>query len=234
MSGDFRAVLARVADGARLGEAEAEAAFETLMSGDATPSQAGAFLMALRVRGETIDEITGAARIMREKALRIEAPPDAIDTCGTGGDDKGTLNISTAAALVLMRRSEAERRGLTPLATVAAHTSHSQEPRWFTTAPVGAMRKLFDKTGWDKDEVEFYEINEAFAVVRSALDSWLGRLLLLAWSFSFFFHLCNGIRHLFWDAGLGFDLRVAQASGKAVIAGSIALTIVAWIVAFSI
>ncbi len=101
MSGDFRAVLARVADGARLGEAEAEAAFETLMSGDATPSQAGAFLMALRVRGETIDEITGAARIMREKALRIEAPPDAIDTCGTGGDDKGTLNISTAASLVL-------------------------------------------------------------------------------------------------------------------------------------
>ncbi len=101
MSGDLRAILARVADGARLGEAEAEAAFEILMSGDATPSQTGAFLMALRVRGETIDEITGAARIMREKALRIEAPADAIDTAGTGGDDKGTLNISTAAALLL-------------------------------------------------------------------------------------------------------------------------------------
>ena len=97
----MRAILARVADGARLGEAEAEAAFEILMSGDATPSQTGAFLMALRVRGETIDEITGAARIMREKALRIEAPADAIDTAGTGGDDKGTLNISTAAALLL-------------------------------------------------------------------------------------------------------------------------------------
>ena len=67
-----------------------------------------------------------------------------------------------------MRRSEAERRGLTPLATIVAHTSHSQEPRWFTTAPVGAMQKLFEKTGWDKDEVEFYEINEAFAVVPMA------------------------------------------------------------------
>ena len=75
---------------------------------------------------------------------------------------------------------------------------------------------------------------EAFATVRSTLGSWLGRLFLLAWSFSFFFHLCNGIRHLFWDAGLGFDPGVAQASGKAVIAGSIALTIVAWIVAVSV
>ena len=101
MSGDLRAILARVADGVQLGEAEAEAAFEILMSGDATPSQAGAFLMALRVRGETIDEITGAARIMREKVLGIEAPADAIDTAGTGGDDKGTLNISTAASFVV-------------------------------------------------------------------------------------------------------------------------------------
>ena len=73
-----------------------------------------------------------------------------------------------AAALVMMRRSEAERRGLTPLATIRAHTTHSQEPRWFTTAPVGAMRKLFEKTGWSKDEVELYEINEAFAVVPMA------------------------------------------------------------------
>ncbi len=73
-----------------------------------------------------------------------------------------------AAALVLMRRSEAERRGLTPLATIVTHTTHSQAPRWFTTAPVGAMQKLFDKTGWSKDEVGLYEINEAFAVVPMA------------------------------------------------------------------
>lgn len=73
-----------------------------------------------------------------------------------------------AAALVLMRRSEADRRGLTPLATIVAHTTHSQEPRWFTTAPIGAMQKLFDKTGWSKEEVGLYEINEAFAVVPMA------------------------------------------------------------------
>ena len=73
-----------------------------------------------------------------------------------------------AAALVLMKRSEAEKRGLTVLATIVAHTSHAQEPEWFTTAPIGAMQKLFAKTGWSKDEVGLYEINEAFAVVPMA------------------------------------------------------------------
>ena len=101
MSGDLRRMLARLGEGARLGEAEAEEAFGILMSGDATPAQAGAFLMALRVRGETVDEITGAARIMREKVLAVDAPPEAVDTCGTGGDASGTFNISTAAAFVV-------------------------------------------------------------------------------------------------------------------------------------
>jgi acetyl-CoA C-acetyltransferase len=73
-----------------------------------------------------------------------------------------------AAALVMMRRSTAEARGLTPLATVIAHATHSQEPAWFTTAPVGAMQKLFDKTGWSASAVDLYEINEAFAVVTMA------------------------------------------------------------------
>ncbi len=73
-----------------------------------------------------------------------------------------------AAALVLMKRSEAEKRGLNILATIVGHTSHAQKPEWFTTAPVGAMQKLFDKTGWSKDEVGLYEINEAFAVVPMA------------------------------------------------------------------
>ncbi|HTT41129.1 MAG TPA: acetyl-CoA C-acetyltransferase [Burkholderiales bacterium] len=73
-----------------------------------------------------------------------------------------------AAALVLMRRSLAEQRGLTPLATIVAHTTHAQEPGWFTTAPVGAILKLYDKTGWSADEVDLYEINEAFAVVTLA------------------------------------------------------------------
>jgi acetyl-CoA C-acetyltransferase len=73
-----------------------------------------------------------------------------------------------AAALVLMRRSTAEKRGLAPLATVIGHSTHAQEPGWFTTAPVGAMRKLFDHTGWRAGEVDLYEINEAFAVVTMA------------------------------------------------------------------
>ena len=73
-----------------------------------------------------------------------------------------------AAALVLTRRSVAEQRGLTPLATVVAHTTHAQEPGWFTTAPVAAIRKLYDKTGWSASDVDLYEINEAFAVVAMA------------------------------------------------------------------
>ncbi|MGC2202470.1 MAG: anthranilate phosphoribosyltransferase [Stellaceae bacterium] len=99
--GDLKALLAHVASGRSLSESEAEAAFDIIMSGNATPSQMGAFLMALRVRGETVDEITGAARIMRAKAVAIDAPPGTIDTCGTGGDASGSFNISTASALVV-------------------------------------------------------------------------------------------------------------------------------------
>ncbi len=97
----MKSLLARVADAERLSEAEAEAAFDIIMSGDATPAQIGGFLMALRVRGETVAEITGAARAMRAKAASLAAPSGAIDTCGTGGDASGTYNISTAAALVV-------------------------------------------------------------------------------------------------------------------------------------
>jgi anthranilate phosphoribosyltransferase len=98
---DLRPLLARVAAGQRLSESEAEAAFEIIMSGHATPSQMGGLLLAMRVRGETVDEITGAARIMRSKAIAIKAPPGTVDTCGTGGDGSGTFNVSTATALVL-------------------------------------------------------------------------------------------------------------------------------------
>src|ERR1700726_1703413 len=100
-AGGLKALLAHVAQGRSLSEGEAEAAFDIIMSGDATPSQMGAFLMALRVRGETVAEIAGAARIMRAKAVAVEAPPGAIDTCGTGGDASGSFNISTASALVV-------------------------------------------------------------------------------------------------------------------------------------
>lgn len=93
--------LGRLADGARLDREDAARAFDVIMSGDATPSQIGAFLMALRLRGETVEEITGAAEIMRAKALTLAAPPGAIDCCGTGGDASGTFNISTAVSFVL-------------------------------------------------------------------------------------------------------------------------------------
>ena len=98
---DFRSLLSYVAGGGQLSEEQAQTAFGIMMSGDATPSQMGGFLMALRVRGETVAEITGAVRTMRAKMLPIEAPAGAIDTCGTGGDAKGTLNVSTGAQFVV-------------------------------------------------------------------------------------------------------------------------------------
>jgi len=97
---DFRPIIAKAADGKPLSVEEARAAFDIMMSGEATPSQIGGFLMALRVRGETVDEITGAVMTMRSKMLRVKAPADAIDIVGTGGDASGTYNISTCAALV--------------------------------------------------------------------------------------------------------------------------------------
>jgi len=101
MSDALKPLLARVADGNSLTTEESEAAFDIIMSGDATEAQIGGFLMALRVRGETVDEITGAVRTMRAKALPAKAPAGAIDVVGTGGDGSGTYNISTAAAIVV-------------------------------------------------------------------------------------------------------------------------------------
>jgi anthranilate phosphoribosyltransferase len=98
---EFKDLVARVAAGDRLGVESARTAFDIMMSGDATPAQMGGFLMALRVRGETVEEITGGAMALRRRAVAVEAPAGAIDTCGTGGDAKGTFNISTAAALIV-------------------------------------------------------------------------------------------------------------------------------------
>jgi anthranilate phosphoribosyltransferase len=97
----FKGLIGKVATGATLGRDEAATAFSQMMSGEATPSQMGALLMALRVRGETVDEITGAVTAMRGKMLRVEAPPNAIDVVGTGGDASGSFNISTCAALIV-------------------------------------------------------------------------------------------------------------------------------------
>ncbi len=97
---DLKPLIAIAASGRALDETQAEQAFDILMSGDATPAQIGGFLMALRTRGETVAEIVGAVRAMRAKMLRVEAPTGTVDTCGTGGDGAGTLNISTGAAIV--------------------------------------------------------------------------------------------------------------------------------------
>src|SRR6201992_4013457 len=98
---DLKSIIAKVATGATLTREEAAHAFDRMMSGEATPSQMGGLLMALRVRGETVDEITGAASTMRAKMQKVAAPPDAIDVVGTGGDASGSFNISTCAALIV-------------------------------------------------------------------------------------------------------------------------------------
>ncbi len=97
---ELKPLIAKVANGEALSREEARTAFNVIMSGDATPSQIAGLLMALRVRGETIDEITGAVEVMRAKMIRVDAPADAIDIVGTGGDASGSYNISTCAAFI--------------------------------------------------------------------------------------------------------------------------------------
>ncbi len=97
----FKSYLAKVATGASLTRDEAQDAFDDLLSGEVTPAQGGAFLMALRVRGEALDEIVGAVSAMRGRMLRVSAPPEAIDIVGTGGDHSGSYNISTLAAIIV-------------------------------------------------------------------------------------------------------------------------------------
>ena len=104
-----------------------------------------------------------------------KASPDKIPGLKPAFRKDGTVTAANsssisdgAAALVLMKRSEAERRGLKPLAVIVAHATHAQEPAWFSTAPVGAIAKLYAKTGWTSRDVDLFEINEAFAVVTMA------------------------------------------------------------------
>lgn len=97
----LKPLLGLIATGKPLTENQAEEAFKIIMGGEATDAQIGAFLMAMRVRGETVPEITAAAKVMRDKAVKVTAPPGAVDCCGTGGDQSGTFNISTTVALVV-------------------------------------------------------------------------------------------------------------------------------------
>jgi len=117
-------------------------------------------------KGENVvvaDEQPRSANTAKIPTLR---PAFAVDGTVTAANSSSISD--GAAALVLMRASEAEKRGLTPRARIVGHTSHAQEPAWFTTAPVGAMEKLFEKTGWSKSDIDLFEINEAFAVVTMA------------------------------------------------------------------
>jgi anthranilate phosphoribosyltransferase len=97
----FKPFIAKVATGASLTAAEARDAFDTILSGEVTPAQSAGFLMALRVRGETTEEITGAVSALRSRAVRVQAPGHAIDIVGTGGDNSGSYNISTLASIIV-------------------------------------------------------------------------------------------------------------------------------------
>src|SRR5262245_55562002 len=98
---DLKSIIGKVATGATLSRDEAASAFAAIVSGEAPPSQMGGLLMALRVRGETVEEITGAVAAMRGKMLKVQAPADAIDVVGTGGDGSGSVNVSTCAAFIV-------------------------------------------------------------------------------------------------------------------------------------
>jgi anthranilate phosphoribosyltransferase len=120
MSGNIvGAMLASLVKGATLSEAEAEAVFEVIIAGEATPAQMGAILMAMAQRGETALELTGAVRAMRRHSIQIAGATDAIDCCGTGGDGHGTLNISTAVAFIVAARG----------VTVAKHGNRAASSR---------------------------------------------------------------------------------------------------------
>ncbi len=123
-------------------------------------------------KGETVvdrDEQPFSANIEKIPQLRPAFRKDGTVTAANSS------SISDgASALVLMRRSEAEKRGLTPLATIVAHATHSHEPAWFTTAPIGAIEKVLGKAGWAIGDVGLFEVNEAFAVVTMAAMKELG------------------------------------------------------------
>ncbi|MBF0393181.1 MAG: acetyl-CoA C-acyltransferase [Alphaproteobacteria bacterium] len=118
--------------------------------------------------GKAETTVTQDEQPLKAKLDKIAQLRPAFREGGTVTAANSSSISDGGAAMVLMRRSEAEKRGLKPLAIIRGHATHSQEPAWFTTAPVGAMKKLFEKVGWSAKDVDLYEINEAFAVVTMA------------------------------------------------------------------
>ena len=123
----------------------------------------------------------GVERVVSQDEQPLKAKPEKIPLLKPAFDENGTVTAGNsssisdgAAALVLMRRTEAERRGIAPKAVIVGHATYSQEPSLFTTAPIGAIRRLLERTGWKIDEVDLFEINEAFAVVAMAAMRDLG------------------------------------------------------------
>lgn len=154
-------------------EAQDAFAIESLSRAQKAPFEAEITPLTIKTRkGDvevTIDEQLGKGR------------PDKIPTLRPAFDKDGTVTAANAssisdgaAALVMMRRSEAEKRGLKVLATIMGHSTHAQAPEWFTTAPVGALKSLSEKTGWNFSDVDLFEVNEAFAVVTMAAMQDLG------------------------------------------------------------
>lgn len=137
----FKPILAKVATGQPLTSFEAQTAFDLLLSGEVTHAQAGAFLMGLRVRGETVDEITGAVEAMRARMVRVEAPAGAIDVVGTGGDQVGTWNVSTLASLIVAACG----------VPVAKHGNRAASSR---SGAADVLTALGVKIGIDKEGVE--------------------------------------------------------------------------------
>lgn len=128
----------------------------------------------------TVKNRNGETKVESDEQPR-NARPDKIPQLRPAFRDGGTVTAANAssisdgaAALVLLRRSEAEKRGLSPMAAIRAHATHAAEPEWFTTAPIGAINKVLEQAGWTKEEVDLFEINEAFAVVTMAAMKDLG------------------------------------------------------------
>lgn len=133
---DLKPLLAKVATGTALSVEEARTAFDIMMSGEATPTQIGGFLMALRVRGETVDEILGAVTTMRSKMLGVKAPEGAIDIVGTGGDGTHTYNISTLASVIVAGAG----------VPVAKHGNRAQSSKSGTADALSALGVKLDIT----------------------------------------------------------------------------------------